>query len=81
MGQGLKQLSGDDVLNILEGFGFGVWSQKGSHIKLRRVINGMKQTLIVPHHRAMSPGTLRSIFNQTSIYIPQAELRPHFYNE
>ena len=33
----LKQLSGKDVIKILKKFGFEVHSQKGSHIKLRRI--------------------------------------------
>ncbi|WP_228061572.1 type II toxin-antitoxin system HicA family toxin [[Phormidium] sp. LEGE 05292] len=32
----LKRLSGAEVVAILVNFGFQVYSQKGSHIKLRR---------------------------------------------
>lgn len=34
----LKVLSGRDVVKILGQFGFQILSQKGSHIKLRRMI-------------------------------------------
>jgi len=45
----LKNLTGENVIRILSGFGFGVVSQRGSHAKLRRVLSdGTKQTLTIP---------------------------------
>lgn len=46
----LKILSGKNVIEILENFGFSVIGQKGSHTKLRRIENNHKQTLTVPNH-------------------------------
>jgi len=78
----LYRLSGSAVVNILENFGFRIHSQKGSHIKLRRIDpNGNKQTLTIPLHRELDNGTLRAIFRQANQYIPDDELRPHFYTE
>ena len=77
----LKVLSGEDVIKILESFNFAVISQKGSHVKLRRIINKIYQTLTIPNHKELDKGTLRAIFNQASKYISEAELMPHFYNE
>ena len=34
----LKNLSGEDVLKIMQSFSFIVASQKGSHLKLKRII-------------------------------------------
>ncbi len=31
----LRRLSGDDVIRILERFGFTVQTQRGSHVKMR----------------------------------------------
>jgi len=45
MGVLLRNLSAKDVLKILKGFGFVLHGQTGSHIKLRRVMFGMNQTL------------------------------------
>ena len=76
----LKTLSGGEVIRILSRFGFGVVSQKGSHVKLRRVLSdGTKQTLTIPLHEELDRGTLRAIFRQALRYIPEEELRPHFY--
>jgi len=47
-----KVLSGADIVRILVLFGFGIESQRGSHIKLRRVTaDGTRQSLTVPNHR------------------------------
>ncbi len=77
MGAGLKNLSSKEVVSILESFGFAVYSQKGSHIKLRRKNN---ETLMVPERKQVAKGTLRAIVRQASSHIPQSELHPHFYN-
>ena len=78
----LRGLSGDQVVEILGGFGFTVHSQKGSHIKLRRVTSdGRKQTLTVPRHRELDTGTCRAVLRQASRYIPESELRRFFSSE
>lgn len=76
----LRRLSGDDVVNILAGFGFTPVTQRGSHMKLRRVTSaGSRQTLTVPRHHELDTGTLQAILRQASRFIPENELRPHFY--
>ncbi len=77
---GLKVLSGAEVVDILAAYGFVVIGGT-KHLKLRRAVLGGVETLIVPHHDPIAKGTLRAIFTQASRYIPQAELRPLFYNE
>jgi len=34
----LRTLSGDDLLRIFANFGFQPFSQRGSHVKLRRIL-------------------------------------------
>ncbi len=76
----LRVLSGREVIKILSKFGFEVVSQKGSHVKLRRVLpDGTKQTLTVPLHEELDKGTLKAIFKQASRYIPEEELKQYFY--
>jgi len=50
-----------DVIRGLRGAGFEVVSQKGSHIKLRKSVTEGKLTVIVPKHKELSAGVLRSI--------------------
>ena len=78
----LRRLSGAAVIAVLEDFGFTVYAQAGSHVKLRRIgPAGEKQTLTIPQHRELDTGTLRAIFRQASQYIPESALRAHFFTE
>ena len=78
----LRRLSGFEVIRILESFVFTVHAQAGSHVKLRRIGPlGEKQTLTIPRHKELDTGTVRAIFRQASRYIPEQDLRPHFYTE
>ncbi|MEM2051045.1 MAG: type II toxin-antitoxin system HicA family toxin [Thermoproteota archaeon] len=77
----LKVLSGKDVVKIFSRFGFVIVSQKGSHIKLRRILpDGTKQTLTIPLHEELDKGTLKAIYRQALRFIPEEELKPHFYD-
>lgn len=76
----LRRLSGAQVIAVLEGFGFSVAGQKGSHIKLARVVDGKRQMLTVPNHKEIDTGTIRAIYRQVSAYVPEMELRKHFYS-
>ena len=75
----LRRLAGRDVLSILHAFGFQESSQRGSHVKLVREVEGARQVLTVPLHTELDPGTLRAIFRQASRFIAEQDLRPHFY--
>ena len=78
----LKRLKGPKVIKILKEFGFKVHSQRGSHIKLRRIGRaGEKQTLTVVTHKELDTGTLHAIFRQASRYISEEQLRKYFYSE
>jgi len=78
----LRTLSGRELLQIFSTFGFHPNSQRGSHIKLRRVVSpDVKQTLVIVLHHELDKGTLRAIYRQALRFIPEAELRPHFYTK
>ena len=78
----LKTLSGKEVIKIFLAFGFAAVAQKGSHVKLARVLpNGTKQSLTIPNHPELDKGTLKAIHRQALKYISDNELRPHFYSE
>jgi len=78
----LRRLSGRDLIAIFERFGFTRASQRGSHIKLVHTgSHGERQVITVPNHRELDPGTLPAIVRQASRFIPQDQLRPHFYSQ
>jgi len=77
---GLKLLSGKEIVKILSKFNFEIVSQRGSHVKLRRILSdGTRQTLTIPLHKELDKGTLRAIFRQATRYISEEELMPYFY--
>ncbi|HEX8844512.1 MAG TPA: type II toxin-antitoxin system HicA family toxin [Pyrinomonadaceae bacterium] len=56
-----------EVKRKLEAAGFAQISQKGSHVKfVRRTEQGIR-TAIVPQHREVQAGTLRSILRQAGL--------------
>ena len=78
----LKRLSGEEVISIFAAFGFEVLSQRGSHVKLGRTLpSGHRQTITVPRHRELDPGTLRAILRQATRFISEEDLWGHFYSE
>ena len=61
MSPALPVVSGRETARALERVGFEQVRQRGSYLKLRR---GDGRTVIVPLHRELAPGTLRSILRQ-----------------
>ena len=54
----LRTLSGDELLRIFSLFGFAAFSQRGSHVKLRRKLgDGSRQALTIEMHREIDKGT------------------------
>jgi len=69
-------------MHIFSLLGFAIASQHGSHVKLRRLLpGGFRQTLTIPLHSELDPGTLKAIYRQALRYIPEHELKPHFYTD
>ena len=76
----LRRMSGRAVLAVFQSLGFEVQSQRGSHVKLRRVgPNGEQQTLTIPDHAELDTGTVRAITRQAARYVAMDELQRHFY--
>ncbi len=78
----LKILSGQEIVKIFLVFGFSVATQKGSHIKLVRILpDTARQTLTIPSHSELDKGTIKAIYRQSLRYISESELKSHFYSE
>lgn len=77
----LKTLSAKEEVSIFEGFGFKVLIQRGSHLKLRRTTEGLKEALIIPNHKELGKWTLKAIIKQASKYISIDLLYKHFYSK
>lgn len=77
----LKTFSGQELVKIFSRFGFTMAAQKGSHIKLARMVNKERQILTIPNHPELGKGTIKAIFRQATRYISETELKQHFYTE
>jgi predicted RNA binding protein YcfA (HicA-like mRNA interferase family) len=76
----LRDISGKKLIKVFENFGFNFVGQKGSHIKMSRIVSGKTQTLVIPNHFSIAKGTLKDIFTQALKYIPEKELKKIFYS-
>lgn len=65
----LPQISGWKVVKLLQKEGWGVVSQKGSHMKLSKDSDLGKVTVIIPQHKVLKKGTLSSILKMSNLKI------------
>lgn len=63
----MKPISFREVKRKLEAAGFNEVSQSGSHIKFALTTAAGTRTTIVPKHREIAAGTLRSILRQAGL--------------
>jgi predicted RNA binding protein YcfA (HicA-like mRNA interferase family) len=63
----LPRVSGAEAVRILEGLGFAVVRQRGSHIVMRRGADGC----VVPNHRELKLGTLAGVLRQAGVSIEE----------
>ena len=67
----LPRLSGSDCVKALGKAGFYFKRQRGSHLILRR--DAPFAQVIVPNHRELAKGTLRSIIRQAGLEVEEFE--------
>lgn len=75
----LRTLSGREVIAIFVQLGFVEVSQRSSHVKLRRMAGGVRQTLTIPTHKEIVRPTLQEIYRQATQYISEEALRKEFF--
>jgi|ADurb_Cas_03_Slu_FD_contig_21_5251219_length_573_multi_5_in_0_out_0_2 predicted RNA binding protein YcfA (HicA-like mRNA interferase family) len=66
MGSKYPVLPPNDIIKVLTGLGFQKVSQKGSHAKYVKQGNPIRTT-IIPMHREVARGTLKSILEQADL--------------
>lgn len=69
-----RSIFGRKMVSLLEDVGFFTVSQKGSHIKLKRIHDGDAEIVIIPDHKELTPGTFRSVLNMAKISLEQFDL-------
>lgn len=60
-------ISGKKAKKIIEENGFVVSRQKGSHVVLTKMSDSVKKIVVVPVHKELKKGTLRSIANMSEL--------------
>lgn len=76
----LRTLSGKEIIDIFQKFDFQIVGQKGSHIKLQRILpDNIRQTLVIPNHKEIDKGTSKAIYRQALRYISEDKLNSYFY--
>ena len=60
-------VSGKEMIKYLSKCGFEIVGRKGSHVRLKKVIEPRNLIVIVPDHKELAQGTLRSILRQAGI--------------
>ncbi len=82
-----RRLSGQDVIRILEQFGFRLVRVRGSHHIFRRIVvireKQETQTINVPVHgsQVLAPGMLKRLYRDLQRYIPEDDLRDKFFSD
>lgn len=78
----LKRLSAAEIISSFKKIDFEIERQKGSHIKLRRVVSSnQRQTITIPNHGEIATGTLRAIARQASRYLTKEQILDIFYSD
>jgi len=63
----LRRVSGREAIRVLEKLGFVQVRQRGSHVVLRKETLEVAVGCVVPLHRELAIGTLRSILKQAGV--------------
>jgi predicted RNA binding protein YcfA (HicA-like mRNA interferase family) len=67
----LPVVSGNKVVKALQKNGFLVVHQRGSHVKLKKTEGDKVYIAIVPMHRELAKGTLKSILRQANLTLEE----------
>ncbi|MGA7226398.1 MAG: type II toxin-antitoxin system HicA family toxin [Candidatus Acidiferrales bacterium] len=72
----LPQISGRDLIKLMQSLGYEILRQKGSHLRLRKVSAVGEHNITVPDHDALAKGTLNDILTRVSLWnnIPKQDL-------
>jgi predicted RNA binding protein YcfA (HicA-like mRNA interferase family) len=67
----LRRVSGSEAIRALERLGFEQARQRGSHVMLKKETPDGSIGCVVPMHRELAIGTLRSILRQARVSVEE----------
>ncbi len=65
----LPVVSGREIIKLLTKIGFEIVGRKGSHVRLKKRRDKEVLIVIVPMHRELARGTLKSILRQANMTV------------
>jgi len=64
-----RDVSGDELVRLLRGYGYQATRQTGSHVRLTSTYRGDEHHLTIPRHKNLRVGTLNSILKDIADYL------------
>ena len=64
----LPQVSGAELVRLLQSLGYEVVRQRGSHIRLKKITAMGEHAITVPAHKVIAKGTLSDIIGRVSLW-------------
>ena len=64
----LPQVSGRQLVRLLESSGYVISRQRGSHFQMRKSFPAGNHNVTVPNHREVAKGTLGDILQEVSLW-------------
>jgi predicted RNA binding protein YcfA (HicA-like mRNA interferase family) len=64
-----RDLSGHELIRLLERYGYKRTRQVGSHIRLQSSFRGFPHHITIPDHDSLRLGTLNSILSEVADYL------------
>ena len=64
-------VSAKETIKALSNTGFQIISQRGSHVKLRKIAQNEIRTVIVPMKKIIQIGTMKSILRQANLSLEE----------
>jgi len=61
-----RDLSGDELIRILQRFGYRPVRQTGSHVRLVRTVADHEHCITIPRHKSLRLGTLNGILQDVA---------------
>ncbi len=63
----LPVISGQQVIRKLHKVGYQIVRQKGSHVRLKSIIDSSSKPITIPLHRSIKPGLLHQIIKDANL--------------
>jgi len=64
----LPQVSGAQVVKLLESLGYQALRQRGSHVRMKKITPLGEHAITIPAHDEMAKGTLNDILSKVSLW-------------